>query len=104
MVDRIVGDYGMDIMVDIMSLLSEVTYIIIQYKYKNIFVLFIFIIFLFYNIILEPYERKKAKERQLNANPSGKKIVDPWENFSKGRSLDHIAGSVGISSENQNRF
>jgi hypothetical protein len=24
---------------------------------------------------IEPYERKKAQERQLNANPSGKKLT-----------------------------
>ena len=38
---------------------------------------------------IEPYGRKKAKEREL----AGK----PLEKFSKDRALDHIAGFVGIS-------
>ena len=32
---------------------------------------------------IEPYERKKAKERQINANPLGKKL-DPSEKFTEG--------------------
>jgi hypothetical protein len=39
---------------------------------------------------IEPYERKKAKERQLSGKPS--------ENFTEGgNAIDHIAGFVGIS-------
>jgi hypothetical protein len=38
---------------------------------------------------IEPYERKKAQEREHAGKPS--------ENFFKGRALDHIAGFVGVS-------
>ena len=46
---------------------------------------------------IEPYQRQKAEERQLNANPSGKKL-DPSVNLIQGdRTLDKVAGFVGDS-------
>ena len=45
---------------------------------------------------IEPYERQKAKERQLNANTSGTKL-DPSVNFSEGgNALEKIAGFVKV--------
>ena len=49
------------------------------------------------NESIEPYQRQKAEERQLNANPSGKKL-DPSVNLIEGdRTLDKVAGFVGDS-------
>ncbi len=45
---------------------------------------------------IEPYQKQKAKERQLNANPSGKEL-DPSGNLPEGgQSRDIVAKFVGI--------
>lgn len=46
---------------------------------------------------IEPYQRKKAKERQINANPSDKKL-DPSVKLTEGggNTSDIVSGFVGV--------